>query len=240
MPIIVPLWFYEFGSVMYFFAAIIGFLLTYFSFKLYNYTRKKSHLLLNLSFAFITIGFIVLTVSNTYSHFNFEQCHPDCVISQQEIFNRVILGNYVYYLTSIIGYSLFLFSYNFNFKDRKIKDRKSRRKLFFQIAPPVALNILFQNETVFVLFPFESQFFQPFHLISAILLMFIVFRTFSNYRKNKSNISLLVPAGFAAILFYHILMFSIPFSPLFFAFAHLSLLAGFSMLLLMLIKVTKK
>ena len=233
MPVIVPLWFYEFGSVMYFFAAIIGFLLTYFSFKLYNYTRRKSHLFLHLSFIGITIGFIALTASNTFSVFHFEQCQPNCVITQQQIFNWVIFGNYVYYITSIIGYSLFLLSYS-------ISEKKSKKKLFLQLAPPIAINTIFQYQPIFVLFPFDTLFFQPFHLISSILLLLIVIKTFANYRKNKSQLSLLVPLGFAAILFYHILMFSIPFSPLFFAFAHLSLLAGFSMLLLILIKVTRK
>lgn len=233
MPVIIPIWFYEFGSVMYFFAAMIGLLLTYFSFKLYNYTRKRSHLLLNLSFIFITIGFIVLTVSNTYTHEHFEQCNPDCVITQQQIFNWVILGNYVYYFTSLIGYFLFLLSYS-------VSEKKQKRKLFFQFAPPLAVNILFPPQIIYVLYPFESVFFQPFQILSSVLLLFIVIKTFSIYKKSKSNLSLLVPAGFAAILFYHLLMLVLPFSPLFFAFAHLSLLIGFSLLLSMLVKVTRK
>lgn len=233
MPIIVPLWYYDFGSVMYFFAALIGILLTYFSFKLYNYTRKRSHLLLNLSFIFITLGFIVLTASNTYSDIHFEQCHPNCVITQQQIFNWVVLGNYIYYTTSLIGYFLLLLSYSMG-------EKKGWKKLFFQAAPPLAINILFQNQPVFVLYPFESIFFQPFQILSSIVLLFIVIKTFSNCKKAKTKLALLVPAGFGAILFYHILMFSLPFSPLFFAFAHLSLLAGFSMLLLMLVKVIRK
>lgn len=234
MVIIVPLWFYEFGSVMYFFAALIGFLLTFFSFRLYNYTRKKSHLLLNLSFVFITIGFVVLTLSNTYSFFHFEQCQPNCTITRQQIFEWIVLGNYAYYITSIIGYVLFLLSYS-------IYEAKKKSKLLLQmLPPPLAVNIFLQHQPVFVLYPFEAIFFQPFQLISSLLLFLIVLRTFSNYRKSKSKISLLVPMGFAAILFYHILMFSLPFSPLFFAFAHLSLLAGFTLLLLMLLKVARK
>jgi hypothetical protein len=232
MTIIVPMWFYEFGSIMYFFAALIGLLLSYFSFKLYNYTRKRSHLLLNLSFVFITIGFIVLTASNTYSHLHFEQCTPNCVITQQQIFNWIILGNYIYYLTSIVGYTLFLLSY---FKSEK----RSSKRLFLQMLPPFAINILFQ-QPIFVLYPFESIFFQPFQVVSSILLLLIVLRTYSNYKRSKTRLALLVPAGFAAILLYHVLMFSLPFSPLFFAFAHLSLLAGFAALLVMLVKVAKK
>jgi len=102
------------------------------------------------------------------------------------------------------------------------------------------LSIFFQPQPLFVLYPFETIFFQPFHLVSAILLLLIVIKTFSLYKKSKSKLSLLVPAGFAAILVYHMLMFSLAFSPLFFAFAHLSLLAGFGALLVMLVKVGRK
>lgn len=233
MTIIVPMWFYEFGLLMYSFAAAIGLALTYFSFKLYNYTRKKSHLLLNLSFVFITIGFIILAISNTYSIFHFEQCNPTCTITAEDPFRWIILGNDAYYLTSIVGYSLFLLSY-------PLYGKKDKKKLLLQIAPPLALNIIFPPEELFVLYPFESIFFQPFHVISAILVFLVVLRTFSNYRKIKTTTSLLLPIGFAAILLYHVLMLSLGFSPLFFAFAHLSLLAGFSVLLVMLIKVTRK
>jgi len=233
MPIIVPLWFYEFGSVMYFIAAFTGMLLTYFSFKLYNYTRKKSHLFLTLSFIFITIGFVILTASNTYSHEHFEQCNPDCTITNQQIFNTIVLGNYGYYVTSLIGYALFLFSYS-------MQDKKSRKKLFLQAAPPLVLSLFLRNQPLFVLYPFESIFFQPFQLISAILLLLIVIRTYGNYKKSNTKLAALVPAGFGAILVYHVLMFSLPFSPLFFAFAHVSLLIGFGALLVMLIKVERK
>lgn len=253
MPIIIPIWFYEFGSVMYFFAAIIGLLLTYFSFKLYDYTRRRSHLFLLLSFIFITLGFIILTISNTYSHFHFEQCNPNCTITRQEIFTRIVLGNYLYYAASIIGYSLFLLSYSMD--ERKFEKRgKSVRKLSLGMIPALAISIFFQSqplmalppgfpplfEPIFVLYPFESRFFQPFQIISSIILLLIVIKTYSNYKKTKTDLSMLVPAGFAAILLYHILMFSIPYSPLFFAFAHLSLLVGFSLLLYMLAKVTRK
>jgi len=255
MPIIVPLWFYEFGSVMYFFAAMIGLLLSYFSFKLLDYTRKRSHLFLFLSFIFITLGFAVQAASNAFSIMHFEQCNPDCVITREQIFRWIVRGNYIYYATSIIGYSLFLLSYSMTEK----KSQRNITKKFLAVMPALLLPIAilqplpqlipqfdvniqfpFAPPPVFVLYPFESNFFQPFQVISSILLLLIVYRTYMSNKKTKSELSILIPAGFAAILLYHVLMFSIPFSPLFFAFAHLSLLAGFGMLLYMLAKVTRK
>jgi hypothetical protein len=118
--------------------------------------------------------------------------------------------------------------------------KKRDSKLFLEFIPAFAINIFLPPPQTFVLYPFENSFFQTFHLLSALFLALIVFRTFANYRKAKLKNSSLIPLGFAAMLFYHVLMFSVPFSPLFFAFAHLSLLIGFTSLLVMLAKVTRK
>jgi hypothetical protein len=240
MPVIIPLWFYEFGSVMYFFGSMICLLLTFFSFRLFDYTRKRPHLLLMLSFAFMAAGFIVLTLSNAYSFFHFEQCESGCTITRQDIFNMIILGNYIYYATSLIGYSLFLLSY-------MAPEEKKRRRLKLAVLPVLGATLIFQGlpsifqpQPTLLLFPFETMFFQPFHLLSSAILILVVLKTFWNYRRMKSDMSLLIPCGFAAILIYHLMMFSLPFSAIFFAIAHLSLLAGFSILLAMLIKVTRK
>ena len=218
---------------MYFFAAIIGFLLSYFSFKLYNFTRKRYHLFLNLSFIFITIGFSILAASNIYSFLHFERCQPNCIITNQNVFNWILYGNYGYYLFSIIGYFMFILSY-------PLYRKKGESKFFLEFIPAFTINIFFQPQQTFVLYPFENAFFQPFHILSALFLLLIVLRTFANYKKAKLKNCSLIPLGFAAMLFYHVLMFSVPFSPLFFAFAHLSLLIGFTSLLLMLAKVTRK
>jgi hypothetical protein len=238
--------------MMYFFAALIGGLLSYFSFKLFDYTRKRSHLFLLLSFLFITLGFVVLAVSNAFTLMHFEQCNPDCVITREQIFRWIVRGNYIYYATSIIGYSLFFLSYS-------MTEKRNINKKFLALMPALLLPIAifqplpqlvpqfdvnirfpFPPPPVFVLYPFESSFFQPFHIISSILLLLIVYRTYLSYKQTKSKLSMLIPAGFAAILLYHVLMFSLPFSPLFFAFAHLSLLVGFGLLLSMLVKVRRK
>lgn len=230
MAILIPIWFFEFSFAMHFLATVIGIFLSYFSFKLFRYTRKRIHLFLSLAFIFITIGFAILAISNVASLFHFENCETGCTVNSLEpVFNWIVFGNYGYYVTSLIGYFLFVFSY--------FEIGKKRKKLFTFLQ--VISTTFFFRPPPQVLYPFEPRFFQPFHAISAIILLAIVLQTFSIYKKTKLKLSLIVALAFVAILFYHVLMFAIPFSPIFFALAHISLLVGFSSLLYMLIKVNK-
>ena len=236
MAILIPIWFFEFSFAMHFIATLIGIMLSYFSFRLFRYTQRRTHLLLTLAFIFITIGFAVIAVSNIDSLFHFENCEAGCTIySLNPVFNWIIYGNYAYYITSLASYFLFALSY-FEICKTKTGKKKKIASTFLQV---ISTTFLFNPQPQSVLFPFEPAFFQPFHAISAIILFAIVLQTYSIYRKNKLRLSLLVVLAFVAILFYHILMFAIPFSPMFFALAHISLLLGFGSLLFMLIKVNK-
>jgi hypothetical protein len=230
MQVVIPIWFYDFGSMMYIFAAIIGALLSYFSFKIHSFSQKDHHRLLYTSFMFITGGFVLLAATNTYNLFNFEECAPNCSIAtsiESNILNNI--GNYGYYLTSIIGYVLFAMTY--------YKKKNKIGKMFPLMSGVTGLQILIPGQDIFVMYPFETSFFQAFHFISIALLAYIVYKTFSNYMSSRYPLSLLVSIGFAFILVYHVLMYALPFSAIFFAMAHFSLLLGFIALLVMLVRV---
>ena len=260
--IIIPLWFYEFGSLMYFLSSAVAFLVSYFSFRLYKYTNSRQHLFLCTAFAFITLGLVVLTIGNVISYFNFDECRPNCIIDPTDVtYLWIRFGNYGYYLTALIGYSLLALSYfKFNFKNKtankniikisnKNKTIKSNKKfllsffvlplsLFALLLPPAFdVTILQTQQPIFVLFPFINPYFQTFHILSSILLAYIVFQVLPVYLKTKSKLSLIVLLSFLSILFYHVLMFGVAIYPIFFAMAHFSLIAGFGLLLLMLVKV---
>jgi len=266
--IIIPLWFYEFGSLMYFLSSAVAFLVSYFSFRLYKYTNSRQHLFLYTAFAFITLGLVVLTIGNVISYFNFDECRPNCIIDPTDVtYLWIRFGNYGYYLTALIGYSLLALSYfKFNFKNKtanknkainsnkniisnKSKTIKSNKKfllsffvlplsLFALLLPPAFdVTILQTQQPIFVLFPFINPYFQTFHILSSILLAYIVFQVLPAYLKTKSKLSLIVLLSFLSILFYHVLMFGVAIYPIFFALAHFSLIVGFGLLLLMLVKV---
>ncbi len=231
MAIVVPIWFYEFGSAMYLVATFAAILLSYYSFKLFSITSKKQHILFHAAFVFISFGLLALTVGNLYSYINFESCKPQCQFNPVDpTYFWIRFGNYGYYLATLIGYSLLALSY---FKTNRMK--------IFAAGAPMGIELFFQlQEADSVLYPFMNSYFQIFHSASIVLLTYIAIKTFLNYFRTKTNDSLLVFSGFAAIEFYHVLMFLIPFDPSFFALAHFSLLFGFSSLLLMVAQVNRK
>lgn len=230
MQVIIPLWFYEYGSVMYLFAATIGILLSYFSYRIFELTKRKYHQTLAIAFFLITAGFVALEITNTYNFVSFESCAPSCQIpSSGIIYERNIVGNYIYYITSIGGYILLAMSY------RKLRIKIG--KIFPAIIPAVGINILIPGQDIFIFYPFETSFFLVFHAISIVLLAYIAFKTGMNYVKTRDYLSFLVFLGFAFMMIYHILMYALSFSATFFALAHFSLLLGFISLLYMLVKV---
>ncbi len=230
MVVIVPLWFWEFSSTIYFIAMVIGIFLSYFSFKLYNFTSKKQHLLLHIAFIFIAASFLAIFVGNLESYYNFQSsCNPNCIINPNDpTYFWIRFGNYGYYSTSLIGYAFLALSYWYS----------EKKNLRFALLP--AVGAIVQSPTIYVLFPFVNTYFNIFHILSILFVSYIVLYTLKNYRKTKSFNSLLVLSGFVAIDFYHLLMYLIPFYAETFALAHFALLIGFGSLLFMLIRVNRK
>jgi len=260
--IIIPLWFYEFGSLMYFLSSAVAFLVSYFSFRLYRYSGSRQHLFLSAAFAFITLGLVILTVGNVISYFNFEECKPNCKIDPTDAtYMWIRLGNYGYYFTSAIGYALLALSYfKINFKGSmrsklknkinsniKLKNKRLILPVLFlplltilaipAIPPAFDITIILAPQQTYVLYPFVNPYFQTFHVLSSIFLAYIVFQVLPTYLRCRERLCLLVLLSFLSVLFYHVLMFAVAMHPICFALAHFSLLAGFGMLLLMLVKV---
>jgi hypothetical protein len=79
-----------------------------------------------------------------------------------------------------------------------------------------------------------------FHLISLVILAYIVFRNVLNTFKKKNLNSFFVLLAFTFISLYHILVLVIPSELTFYLVAHSFLALGFASLLLMLIRVSRK
>ena len=236
MAIFIPLWFYEFSSMTYFIAAVVGILLSYFSFKLFNLTGKREQKLLFYAMLFIALGFIVLTIANVYGLFHFQYCIPAyCQFDLTDPTYSLIIkgGNYAYYLTSLIGYILLSMTYL-----KSIKIDKLLGKFFALI--PLNTAFLFETTQYWFFYPFDNLIFQLFHLLSIVIIAYINFNTITNYLVLKSKYSFPVMVGFLFIGSYHFLMALTPFKPVVFSVAHLSLLAGLVSLLWMLVRVNSK
>ncbi len=106
MNVLVPPWFFGFDSVMYLLSALIGFLVSFHAFKLYNVTSKKSHFYLYASFAILGMGLLVLGVTTVFS----------ISISSASVFADNVswvddFGFWIYYASSVFAYGLLVMMY---------------------------------------------------------------------------------------------------------------------------------
>lgn len=238
MAVLIPLWFYAFSSLTYILASLVGILLAYFSFKLYNLTGRREQRFLFYAMASITLGFTILSIANVYGYFNFQHCFPVCQFDVTDPNYTFVIksGNYIYYLTNLVGYILLALTYLKSIRIEKLLSKIPR----FYLVLPINMGLLIQTLQHGFHYPFDNFVFQLFHLLSIVILSYINFNTITNYLVLKTKYSFPVMVGFLFIGSYHFLMALTPFKPIVFAAAHLSLLAGLVSLLYMLIQVNRR
>lgn len=209
MIIQIPLWFYGFDSLLTGIAALIGFFVSYYAFKLFDMSSKRPHFYLYGGFVLLSMGLIVFSLINAYIYFNF------VMFNQLTKFDTAVWVDdftvWIYYISSSLAYLAFVMMY-----------LPERRKF---------LPILF--------LPAWYRAFPYFHVSSFFLLSFVIFRTITNYFMKKSLNSFLVLIAFLFMGLFHVLLLLTPFNELIYVIAHLFLITGFISLLIMLIRVNR-
>lgn len=111
MPnVLIPVRFYGFDSAMYILSSFIGFLVSYYAFKLYTATNKKSHFYLQTAFTILSIGLLTLGLTSGYAylyHFRFE--NPNPILDQIAYVDD--FGYWIYFASSLVAYGLLAFMY---------------------------------------------------------------------------------------------------------------------------------
>lgn len=204
MNVIVPSWFFGFDSVMYFLSAIIAFLVSFYAFKLYNMTSKKSHFYLYSSFAILGMGLLIIGITTLFTLFIANTTALADTSAWVDDF-----GFWIYYASSVFAYGLLAMMY-------------LPEKLKFPILLPYWYNA----------FPY-------FQVLSFFLLSYVIFKSALNYTLNKNSNSLLVLAAFSLMGAYHLLSLFTSVNEFVYVLAQISLLSGFLMLLIMLMRVNK-
>jgi hypothetical protein len=109
MAIIIPTRFYGVDSIMYFASAIIGFLISYYSFKLFKVTSKRHHFYLYTGFTILSMGFLTLAMTTAYVYLGYYTQH------QFSGFDTTLyvddFGYWIYYFASAFAYALFILMY---------------------------------------------------------------------------------------------------------------------------------
>jgi len=112
--VLIPAWFYLASSLAYGIAALISYLICFFSFRLYQKSRSKLNLIPMLGFLSLAVGFTSLLFASMYTFYYPELFKPLGNINQvnSQAFQ-------VYYAASLIGYFILLMIY----LPKKLKDK---------------------------------------------------------------------------------------------------------------------
>jgi hypothetical protein len=128
-------------------------------------------------------------------------------------FDLMDFGFILYYIISVIAYLFFIMMY--------LPESKKKMPMF-AILP-----------WWFVLFPF-------FHLISVLLIAFVVFRSFINWTTKKTRSGFAVFTAFSGIGLFHLLSFFTFQFAMFYIVANFCLILGFLSLLVVLVRVSRR
>ena len=108
MIIKIPEWFFGIHSAVYIICAMIGFLVSFYSYRSYILTKQKNHHYLYLSFASLSMGFLILGVIELYSYLSISQGMMEMFTTYSSFRD---FGIWIYYACSIISYSLLCLIY---------------------------------------------------------------------------------------------------------------------------------
>jgi len=215
-----PIWFYKLDTLIQFFGAIVALLISYYTYKAYKLSSKKSHLYFSIAFALLGLNLLIYSivlpawmVVYAGSGFIVDIFSLPVLLLASKILNILYVFSYLF------AYSLLIFVYS------KI-ERKSMMAIvaFLTLVVSVYSSIIYSS--------YSTQIFMAFNIISLVLLSLIVFFTYDNYTLKKNKSSLLVLSAFILIAASHLLMVFESLSNAFFLSAHIAQLLGYISLLI--------
>jgi len=106
--VLIPSWFFGWHAMAYIVSALIGFLVSFYSYRIYHMTKEQNHLYLYLGFAALSMAFLIFGVVELYSYLSISQN----MMQMFESFSSFRdFGIWLYYIGSIIAYLLIAFTY---------------------------------------------------------------------------------------------------------------------------------
>jgi hypothetical protein len=215
MDLLIPFSFIGFDAVIYLISALIGFMVAYYAYKVYDITSNTSHFFLYIGFTILSMGLLVLSMASFYNFINLRVfCTESCYAGLfDQAFDIRDFGYWIYYASSAVAYLFFVLMY--------MPLPKAKKLPFFAILP-----------FWYIIFPY-------FHLLSFFLIVFVIFRSLTSYLSNRSLNSLLITLAFTCMGIFHAMLFLNLFGKIIYVIAHFILLFGFASLLIVLIRINK-
>ena len=110
MQVLIPVRFYGLDSIMYVVSAIIGFFVSYYAYRLYDITSKKSHFYFFMSFTVLSMSLLIVGITSGFAYLNYFVYHQtppllDALASVDDF------GYWIYYIASFAAYCLLAYTY---------------------------------------------------------------------------------------------------------------------------------
>ena len=175
-----------------------------------GYRLSKERTLLYLHFSFVLLG-VGLLVDGLAS----------LVVLMSHFLRALLylyaLGYTINFFAQLVAYGLLVVAY-----------LQQTRGVSNQLAAVAVVGVLFFERNAIT------------ELILIFLIVYITAQTAMNYSLNKSTNTLLVFSAFALLSLAHFFFLMFILVPIFFVFAHIAQLAGFLLLLTMLLRVNRR
>lgn len=207
-------------------AAVISLLLTYYAHKAYRLSGQRSLFLLYLGFLLVGVGFIAQSIAlligavipaGTTLHGIFRL-----------YFAALIIGSGIHWVLEILGYITIFIAYLYQSRDLSTQTPVPSSTVALQIIPLSFAKVIF---------------FPALDLILFLLLVFILIQVIVIYVPRRHRSTLYVILGFLFLSLAHLAFLLFSFFPdtaeTIYALGHVLQLAGFLLLLAMLLSTTR-
>jgi hypothetical protein len=178
------------------------------------FALKASKISKNKSFLILSLSFLIISLGLLILFGISVYIYTTLELYKGSGISLNLLNHYgfsTYYILSLVGYLLLVFMY----------------------LPKI--------NKLFVLYvPIWYASFDKFHIISFVLIMYVIIRSLINSFRKKNLDSYLVTFAFISLAMFHLLLLLMSFSQSMYIIANLLLIAGFLSLLYMLVRVNRK
>ncbi len=167
-------------AILYLFCAIVAFAVSVFSYRAYKVSKEKNFMLFALGFFVLAIGIVARSIGNIAVFENITQCFFSNICGALEKSFYII--NLVAVAFTLYAYNLFIFVYS------KVKAK-------------VLMLLAFIETSAIALLLFKTLWF---HVIAAVLVLFLIFLAARTVKRNKNINSLFVLLAFILLCASHI------------------------------------
>lgn len=217
----IPQWFANSGIILEIVFAIVTLMIAAYAYKIYKISKQRYILLFGLSFFSITIAYFIQAIIN----FLIQRSISSRDILSSIIPNHIpliqlsVLAIGIHILFMIAGWALLAY----------VSLHEKNLRIFFLLTTISFIGLLFASNTILI-----------YYLLASAFLGFITYQHYKKHNIQRNYNSMRIFFGFGLIFLGNIQLAASTFSIIFYFLGHITVLVGYILLLINLIKGLKK